>query len=123
MDATLQDLLKRVAGGDYDALPALADLLEQRGDERAALARAASTPDVRSIADMLMQMRGNRGASDGSWVTASAAGVPVPGSLIDRCIREVEEAVKLQQVSAEIAKATSLARRQHCAELLMRFGD
>jgi hypothetical protein len=131
MYSQVDNLLAAVAEGDYEALGTLAELLDERGDPRAALARRVMELEPQHVARMLAQVRAEK-QSDGWARLAMAAlafglfGIPIPAVGFEptsdaRALAQVEEELQTRQLSADVARAITLSRRAKCDEFLAQF--
>jgi hypothetical protein len=140
--SSLDALLAAVTEGDYEALGPLADLLEERGDPRADLARKVMELEPAHIAMMLCHVRAEKAVKRTEGWAALAAdafalvtfGIPpvsgVGGISFDShatsdagAVREVEEALSARQLSTDVAQAITLSRRAKCDRFLASFRD
>ena len=147
MDTILKSFLQKIDQGDYEDIPKLADWLEAHDDPRAELARTASTLEPQEIAEELVKVRSMRPDHD-SLVNvlvmlgvAAATGAPdlIPVAFrasqfesapttpvwwppsAKKCLNDVEKAIEIKKLPADIARAMTNARRIKVDRLLAAF--
>jgi uncharacterized protein (TIGR02996 family) len=133
LEPALAGMLAAIDAGDATVIGMLADWLEERGDPRAALARAATQIDVEAIATLLYMSRHEpaaRGVLRGLIVPV-LAGDPFAvmdfalgsDSAREECRLEVETALRTRKISAEQARVITIARRAKVDQLLQQFQE
>jgi uncharacterized protein (TIGR02996 family) len=129
LEPALAGMLAAIDAGDTAVLGMLADWLEERGDPRAALARAATQIDVELVAATLYRLRGGivtRGDAVGAVVDMILIGVPTGADpFVSRadCVNDVRTAIEQKRLTAEVARAISLTRRAKIDQLLQQFKE
>jgi hypothetical protein len=134
MPPELAGMLTAIEAGDAAVIGMLADWLEERGDPRAPLARAATQVDVDAVADTLYLIRTGKmssGEASGVVVGITLFGVPLgpmplplhPFVSRDRCLAEVREAIAQRKLSGGVGQAIALTRRTRIGQLLQQFQE
>jgi hypothetical protein len=134
MQPELAGMLAAIEAGDVPVIGMLADWLEERGDPRSALARAATQIDVEAVADTLYLLRSgkmSRTEVPGMVVGLTFLGVSFgdmsvpthPFVTRNRCLSEVREAIAQRKLSGGVGQAIAITRRSKIAELLLQFKE
>jgi len=132
MPPELAGMLTAIEAGDAAVIGMLADWLEERGDPRAPMARAATQIDVEAVADTLYLMRTGKmssGEASGVVIGMTLFGVPLgplplhPFVSRDKCLAEVREAIAHRKLSGGVGQAIALTRRTKIAQLLQQFQE
>jgi hypothetical protein len=134
MPPELTGMLAAIEAGDVAVIGMLADWLEERGDPRAALARAATQIDVEAVADTLYLMRTGKmssGEVTGAVVGMTLFGWPLgpvplpqhPFASRDKCLAEVREAIACRKLAGGVGQAIVFTRRTKIAQLLRQFQE
>jgi hypothetical protein len=134
MQPELAGMLAAIDAGDAPVIGMLADWLEERGDSRAPLARAAAQIDVEAVADTLYLLRsGKMSTSKVPGVLGGLAilGVPLTSMALpahpfvsrSKCLSEVREAIAQRKLSGGVGQAIAITRRTKIAELLQQFQE
>jgi hypothetical protein len=132
MEPELAGMLVAIEAGDAPVIGMLADWLEERGDPRAPLARAATQIDVEAVADTLYLLRTGKttsGETTGALVGMTLLGLPMgpmplpshPFVSREKCLIEVRTAIAQKKLTGGVGRAIALTRRNKIDELLREF--